>query len=136
MMQIADLLARIAHLADDGELHDYLECFTQDAVWELRSATAAGAQPDRRVGRADIGEGVLARRSVGLQGPGSQTRHVITTIEVVRETDSRAEVVSYWQFYVNTAGTPTLVAMGRYDDELRREGAAGWSVAARRITSG
>jgi 3-phenylpropionate/cinnamic acid dioxygenase small subunit len=135
-MLIADLLARIAHLADEGTLADYVDCFTEDAIWELRSATSAGAQPDRRVGRTDIAEGVTARRDAGLQGPGSGTRHVITTIEVVRETEQTADVVSYYQFYVDTAAAPTLAAMGRYDDELTRDATGRWRLAARRITAG
>jgi 3-phenylpropionate/cinnamic acid dioxygenase small subunit len=133
---VTNLISRIAHLADEGELQEYVDCFAEDAVWELRSATAAGAQPDRRVGRADIAEGVVTRREAGMQGPGTHTRHVITTVEVVSETATTAAVISYWQFYVHTAATPTLAAMGRYDDELRRDEDGTWRLAARHITSG
>jgi 3-phenylpropionate/cinnamic acid dioxygenase small subunit len=133
---ISDLIARLAHLADYGDLPDYLDCFTEDAVWELSSATLAGAEPDRRVGRADIAEGVHQRRAAGLQGPGSHTRHVITTLEIVTSDESNAEVVSYWHFYVNTVEAPTLAAMGQYNDVLRRCDDGKWRLAQRVITSG
>lgn len=132
---IGDLLARLAHYADESEVDAYLDLFTPDAVWELRSATSAGAQPDRRVGRADIEAGVIARRTAGGQGPGSRTRHVITTIDVHEITDNEARTVAYWQFYTDTTDAPRLAAMGQYEDLFRRT-PAGWRLARRTITAG
>src|SRR6185437_8123400 len=54
--EIRNLLARIAHLADDGAVEDYLTQFTGDAVWEMPANPAAGAPADRRVGIADIAD--------------------------------------------------------------------------------
>ena len=133
--QIHDLLSRLAHLADEGEPAAYLDLFTPDAVWELRDSTPTGAAAERRVGRDDIGAGVVERRRCGMQGPGTATRHVLTTIDVQVESADAARSVAYWMFYRNTDAAPELAAIGRYDDVVRRT-AAGWRLAHRVIRVG
>lgn len=130
--EIRSLLARVAQLADAGTVEDYLELFTVDAVWEMPANPAVGAPADRRVGRADIGAGVLARRAAGLQGPGTATRHLVTTTAVDAPA---AAAVSYWMFLAQTATAPRLVSVGRYDDRVRRV-AGRWLLAHRTITVG
>jgi 3-phenylpropionate/cinnamic acid dioxygenase small subunit len=133
--EIHHALARVAHLADDGELPDYLDMFTEDALWETPAVEATAIKADRRRGRADIGEGASARRASGIQGPGSATRHVVHTIEVTTVSEDTATSVSYWAFYQSTTATPALAGMGRYDDTWRLTG-TGWKLAHRRITLG
>lgn len=133
---IRSLLARIAHLADDGDdLTDYLALFTRDAVWEMPANPLVGAPADRRVGRAEIEAGVLARRAARLQGPGTATRHVLTTIAVELTSAERAVSVAYWMFFADTTATPCLVSMGRYDDVLHRADGR-WRLHHRTITVG
>jgi 3-phenylpropionate/cinnamic acid dioxygenase small subunit len=132
---IHDVIARLAHIADEGEISEYLELFTPDAVWELQTATAAGAQAVRLTGRAEIEAGVINRRGSGMQGPGSATRHVITTIEIAGQTDDEAQVVSYYLFYTNTKGEPKLATIGRYDDVFRNT-ESGWQLEHRVIRAG
>ena len=134
--EIHQALARIAHLADDGSIDEYLEMFTQDAVWETPAVAATGVAADLRTGRADIGAGAAGRRASGVQGPGSATRHVITTIEVLAGAAAdTAESVCYFSFYRGTTTEPVLATMGRYDDQWRLSG-EGWRLAYRRITLG
>jgi len=134
--EIHQALARLAHLADDGEIGEYLAMFTDDAVWETPEVPATGTKADLRTGRADIGVGVAARRASGVQGPGSATRHAITTIEVLPGADDgTADSVSYFAFYRSTTTEPALATMGRYDDTWRLT-AGGWKLAYRRITLG
>lgn len=133
--EIRDLLPRLARFADEAEIADYLDLYTADAVWEIRDATAAGAPPQRRAGRAEIEAGVVARRSAGGQGPGSSTRHVITTVDVVAVGDTEATASAYWLFYTDTDTSPKLAAMGAYDDTFRRT-PQGWRLAHRVIRSG
>lgn len=133
--EIHQALARLAHLADEGEVADYLDLFTEDAVWEAPEVAATGAKADRRAGRADIGNGVTARRARGIQGPGSATRHVVHTTEVTDGPDGTAESVAYWAFYRSTTGTPVLASMGRYDDQWKLT-EAGWKLARRQVTLG
>jgi 3-phenylpropionate/cinnamic acid dioxygenase small subunit len=132
--EIQEALARLAHLADDGEVADYLDLFTEDAVWETPEVAATG-KADRRAGRTDIGDGVIARRARGIQGPGSATRHVVHTIEVTDGPDGTAASVAYWAFYTSTTGTPVLAGLGRYDDEWKLT-PTGWKLARRRVTLG
>jgi len=133
--QIRSLLARIAHLADDGSIEDYLELFTADAVWQMPANEAVGAPADRREGREDIAAGVRARRESGLQGPGTATRHAIISIDVQVRSAELAEAVSYWLFFSDTSTAPRVVSVGRYDDVLH--GSDGrWQLAERTITVG
>ena len=134
-LAIHHALARLAHLADDGELTDYLDMYTDDAVWETPAIESTGTKPDRRSGRVDIGEGASARRTSGTQGPGSATRHVVHTIDVTAGSEGTATSVSYWAFYQSTTTAPVLAGMGRYDDTWRLTG-TGWKLAHRRITLG
>lgn len=133
--EIHNTLARLAHLADDGELAEYLDLFTEDAVWETPAIGATGTEPDRREGRADIGAGATARRAKGGQGPGTATRHVVHTIEVAAGDNGTAASVAYWSFYRSTTTAPQLAGVGRYDDTWRLTD-AGWKLARRRITLG
>lgn len=130
-LDIARLIARIAHLADGGEVAEYLDCFTADASWELTSATGLALTEQVRRGRADLEAGVHERRASGMQGPGSRTKHDVSSLAVTVEGD-RARATSYFRYYVDADRTPTLSAMGRYDDEFVRT-PDGWRLARRVI---
>ncbi len=127
-LAIRSLVARLAHEADMGtDVEDYAALFTQDAVWEL---------PDTppRIGREAIREGAVLRRAAGGVGPGSETRHVIST-QAIEVRGDEATSDAYFLFYENTASQPRLKLMGHYRDTLRREGGH-WKLAHRRITIG
>ena len=131
-LDIRDLIARIAHLADSGEVAEYLDCLTPDAAWELTSATGLALTEQVRRGRADLEAGVVERRASGMQGPGSRTRHDVSSIAVT-VTGDRAHARSYFRYYVDADVTPVLSAMGRYDDEFVRT-SDGWRLARRIIS--
>lgn len=131
-IEIAMLIARIAQLADDGTVDDYLDRFTADAVWELTVASGIGLEVQTRRGRADLEAGVRERRREGMQGPGSRTRHDVSTIWVTVDGD-RAASRAYYRYYLDTDATPRLATMGVYDDAFIR-GADGWLLAHRTIT--
>lgn len=133
-LAIRDLIARVAQLADSGTLDEYAACFTDDAVWQPPAAAAVPLHGGTRTGIADILAGVTERRADGVQGPGTHTQHVVSTISVVLEGPDRARSRSYWRYYAGTDQTPRLLSVGRYDDEFARTG-QGWRVASRRITS-
>jgi uncharacterized protein (TIGR02246 family) len=126
--EIRSVLARIAQLADMGELADYGRQFTEDAVWEMPGV------PVKR-GRAEIVAAGAARRASGEAGPGSHTRHAVGTVAVTMDGD-QAVADSYWQFYVDTASAPRLQLMGHYRDTFRREVDGRWRLAQRIITLG
>ena len=125
---IRTVLARIAQLADTGDLDEYLTLFTEDASWEM-----PGFPP--RQGHADILRGANERRGSGTQGPGTNTRHVLTTTAVWVDGSDTATARSYWMFVTNTKEQPTVSLIGQYDDTLVRT-TTGWRLARRAITMG
>lgn len=123
--EIRNLLARIAQLSDEGELDDYVACFSESAIW-------GGAGFPERKGHAAILEGARERRATGTAGPGTQTRHLLSTSVVEVEGD-RARVRSVFLFYRDTKAVPKLDRMGVYDDSLRRT-PSGWKLDLRMIS--
>jgi uncharacterized protein (TIGR02246 family) len=123
---IRNLIARIAHVADTGDPDDYVRYFTEGARWELPGGP--------RRGRADIRAGSQARRDAGEIGPGSGTRHVVSTIAVDVDGDG-ARARSYFQFFAQTTTSPQLRLIGQYDDQFVRC-PDGWLLDHRRITFG
>jgi 3-phenylpropionate/cinnamic acid dioxygenase small subunit len=133
--EIRTVLARIAQLADNGDLDEYVTLFADDAVWAMPENPSMGMPASEKRGRAEIRAGAEERRAGGVQGPGTETRHVLTTTAVTVESDDRATARSYFQFYASTASQPVLRNMGQYDDVLVR-GAHGWQLQHRTITFG
>ena len=121
-LEIRNLIARLAHLADDGNLDEYLELFTEDASWSHLGDTP-------RVGKASIGEGAEQRIRESVQGPGSGTRHLNTTLYVTIEDPNHAEAISYF-LYVGTRGGVVPMKTGRYIDQFLCT-TDGWKLASR-----
>lgn len=132
--KIRNLIASLAQQADSGEVDSYVSLFTDDAVWEMPGNPMIDLPADRREGRPDIAAGVRARRAAGVQGPGSHSLHVITTMRVDIDGDS-ALVHSYWQYFTSTATNPTLSGIGQYRDTVRRT-PEGWKLAHRTVMTG
>jgi uncharacterized protein (TIGR02246 family) len=126
-LEIRNVIARVAQLADHGDLEEYAGLFTEDGSWEYPGGP--------RRGRADILAGARERRSQRVTGPGSATRHVITTLAAQVEDAATATADSYWLFWRDTATSPVLHNMGHYHDVLRREDGV-WRIARRVITLG
>ena len=125
-LAVRNLIALVAQRADGGDVDAYVDLFTADARWEMPGAP--------RTGQDDIRAGSLARRAAGETGPGTNTRHLVTTIAVT-VTEDRADADSCWLFYVDTTTEPRVRLMGTYHDEFART-AAGWKLARRQITFG
>jgi 3-phenylpropionate/cinnamic acid dioxygenase small subunit len=126
-LKIRNLISRIALLADQGNLDEYIDQFAEDAVWDFPNGP--------RHGRADILAGATERRADKVTGPGSATRHVLTTVSVQVLNDDEATSDSYFLFYQNTTTAPTLFNMGHYHDTFVRQGNV-WRLARRDITLG
>ena len=125
-LAVRNLVSRVAQYADGPDVDACIALFTRDAVWDMPGAP--------RHGHAEIRAGSEERRAAGQIGPGSNTRHVVSTV-AVRVHQDQAVADSVWQFYVDTNGTPRLQLMGTYHDECRRVGHE-WKLAHRRITIG
>ena len=129
-LEIRNLVARLAHLADTSgpdDLAEYIDLFTSDATWEMRGSELRG--------RVEILEGARQRRRSGQQGPGTNSRHVITTQAVRFEATDSATSDAYFLFVADTTGAPVIRLIGHYHDAFRRE-QGGWKLARRQITPG
>ncbi|MGW1029100.1 nuclear transport factor 2 family protein [Streptomyces sp. NPDC002577] len=126
-LAIRNVIARIAHYSDAGELDDYGALFAEDARWEMPGV------PVKR-SRDEIVAAGAERRAAGTTGPGSATRHLVGTTAVTVRGDT-AVADSYFQFYGDTGGTPVLQQMGAYRDCFRRT-PDGWQLTERLITPG
>jgi ketosteroid isomerase-like protein len=122
---VRSLVARIAHLADWGDLDEYISCFTEDSVWEWLDVRNEGAEAIR----ADR----TTRRAAGQQGPGSGSRHVVTTqyVEVDGSDVARAQSYLLYIVGITTNDGPSNKIVNRYDDSFRRT-PDGWKLAHRR----
>jgi len=130
-LEIRNLLMRLAHLADYGDLKEYAGLFTEDGRWESRPVAGAPiAAP--LVGHADILAAALQRRADGILGPGTHTRHVLTTTTVQISGDT-AKASSYLTIYKNTNTEPVVKIWALYADDWRRTH-AGWRLASRVIS--
>jgi uncharacterized protein (TIGR02246 family) len=125
-LAVRNVVARLALFADGPDVEAYVDLFTPDASWEMPGAP--------RRGHAEIRAGSRERRAAGQIGPGTNTRHSVSTTAVTVDGD-HAVADSYWQFWVDTAGTPRLQLMGTYHDDLVRLGDE-WKLARRQITIG
>jgi uncharacterized protein (TIGR02246 family) len=126
-LEIRNVIARLALLADMGDLDEYASLFTEDAEWNMPGGP--------KNGRADIHAGAVDRRAAGGVGPGTNTRHVVGTVAVKAVDDDTATAEAYFQFYVDSATAPALRLFGHYDDTFRRT-PDGWKLARRQITFG
>jgi uncharacterized protein (TIGR02246 family) len=122
--QIRNLIAQLAHLADDGNLDDYIELFTEDASWSHRGDV-------RLTGKAEIRKGAESRIRDAIQGPGTGTRHLNTTLYIELDGPTHARALSYYLF-LGTHGGVAALKTGRYVDRLRRTD-RGWKLASREL---
>src|SRR5205085_4974783 len=90
-LAVRNVVARVAQYADGPDVDAYVALFTPDAVWDMPGAP--------RRGHAEIRDGSEERRAAGQIGPGSNTRHFVSTVAVTVDGD-RAEADSYWQVFV------------------------------------
>jgi 3-phenylpropionate/cinnamic acid dioxygenase small subunit len=137
-LEIRNLVAEISQLADtaaDDELDRYLALFTEDATWAVLS-DGPGLNAQERKGHQEILEGVRERRAAGIQGPGTHTRHVVSTVVVTFERSDKALVRCYWQYYRDASSdAPVLALMGEYRNTFVRT-PQGWKLARRELVPG
>ena len=119
-LEIRNLISRVAYVTDSGDLSEYQDFYTEDATWgEVPGSNASGGQPTT-VGLADIVAGVAQRRSAGIQGPGTQTQHVVNTVTVSFVDADTAQARASWQYYGSVTTKPQLLRVGTYNLRLRR----------------
>ncbi len=129
-LEIRNLVADLAHMADmasGDDLSDYIARFTEDARWEMAGNVLRG--------REAILAGARERRASGTQGPGTNSRHVITTQSVRLEGTDAATGEAYFLFVGDTTTSPQVKGIGHYLDRFQRT-PEGWKLRHRTITFG
>ena len=134
-LEIRNVLARLAQLADAGDTDAYVSLLADDVVWAMPPNPAIDLPASERHGIEEIATGQRERMAAGLQGPGSNTMHMISTISVDFDSDDVATARSYFTYWGDTTTAPVVRSAGRYVDTLRRT-AEGWKLARRTITFG
>lgn len=127
-LEIRNLVAQLVWHADTTTMEDlgeYVECFTEDAEWEMFG--------DVRRGHEQIRAGAEERRRNGVNGPGSGVRHGLMATVVEFTSPDEAAVRSYIQGYRDVGTKPDLFLMGEYHDTYRRT-VDGWRLARRRVS--
>lgn len=134
-LEIRNVLARLAQLADTGETDEYVSLLTDDIVWAMPPNPTIGLAASERHGHDEIAAGQRERIAAGHQGPGANTMHMISTVSIAFDSDDVATARSSFTFWGDTTTAPVVRSAGRYVDTLRRT-ADGWKLARRTITFG
>lgn len=126
-LAVRNLIAKMAHMTDGGDLDSYARLLDGDCHWVMPRA-----EPLR--GRDAIVEAARARRAAGTTGPGSGNRHMVTTVTVEVQVDQAvARSNSYWMFLSTSQSPPAILGSGTYQDTFRLTD-SGW-VFAERVAS-
>jgi 3-phenylpropionate/cinnamic acid dioxygenase small subunit len=133
--EIRTFLARVAQLGDRGPAQAYLAMFREDAVVTIAADQELGTEEALNRGLEAISASLTARRAAGILGPGSDTRHVVTTSVITIDDADHAHAESVFQFFAHASTAPALLSIGAYHDVIMRD-ADGWRLAQRTITSG
>lgn len=134
VVEIEQLIFRIAATADlADDLQDYLDNLTDDVVFDFAPVEAVGLPAYTYTGHAEVLAGAQQRRAAGVQGPGSGTIHSVGDVVVRFVDESSARVHAAWQYFGRRDGQPAIIAMGFYDNAVRRVGGR-WLLARRTVT--
>lgn len=122
-LEILDLLARYAHAYDEGDRATLETLFTADAEFHIRGSV--GRVPATMVGRDAI-VAALAGKWEAIRP--EQRRHVATNLVVLDQSESTARAASYLVLVATSGGTPTVLATGRYEDDLVKGPDGRWRI--------
>ncbi len=135
-----------AALIDRGQLHEWLELFTDDVrywmpVREVLADRPDGLHPEDALAVAIIDDDKqfltmrVKRLDTGLahaETPRSRTRHLITNVRIVPSAEEELTVYSNFCVYQSRLERLDYTFYGEREDRLRRvEGQ--WKIAARKI---
>jgi hypothetical protein len=124
---IRELIARTALLGDRGQPEDYATVYAPQAVWQLAAA--------RDEGISEIIESARRRRANKTSGPGTDSKHVVTLLDIEFADAEHARVRSYFTFYTSTSTQPTVSVVGSYTDDVEQADGE-WKIAKRVSTTG
>ncbi len=120
---VEDFLFNEAELLDDWRLPEWLELFTEDAIYYVPSTdVAADATPDKNLfyvadDRFRLSERVkrLMKRTAHAEFPHSRTRHLVSNVRIRNRGSDDMEVASSFITYRTKDGvTDTYFGSNRY----------------------
>ncbi len=126
--EITDLLYRAARLLDSGDHLGFVDLFIEDGTYKAiplqnhQRGLPLGLIEDDRLRMLDRHE--MLERYWSLEP--TQTRHLVTNVEVAMHGPGHARVLSAFVVFVTgPLGLPEIQGLGRYEDEVVDRG-AGW----------
>jgi 3-phenylpropionate/cinnamic acid dioxygenase small subunit len=120
--EIRELYARYAHTIDNGRFNEWIDCFTEDGVFESpRFGKHSGREGLRRFS-------AIYKDSLGGAKPFHQMTNVIFKID-----GDQASGGCYLTYYHCKDGKAALSAAGNYTDQLRKVGGE-WRFQSRRVS--
>ena len=121
-------LYQYGHSMDYGPDADFVDCFTEDGVWDVRMRRSPNGAFACR-GRAEITASLETQTSA--RAPALYAKHLLVEPRIVLEGDA-ASVESYFvRIEPRDAGPTLIVASGRYLDQLIRCGDGRWRFTQR-----
>ncbi len=125
---ILETLYQYGHSMDYGPDADFVDCFTQDGVWDVRMRKAADSSFVCR-GHDEL-RASLAQQT-GVRPPALYAKHLLVEPRIV-VTGDRASVQSYFlRTEPQDTGPTQIVASGRYLDDLVRCDDGRWRFSER-----
>jgi SnoaL-like domain len=114
---ILETLYQYGHAVDYGPDADWLSCFTEDGVWDIRMRNNPSAS-FRCEGQAELRAGLDAQSTVRV--PAVYVKHLVVEPRIVISGDD-ATVESYFlRVEPGETGGSRIVASGRYLDRMVR----------------
>ena len=131
--EIEELLVESAYLLDRGRFEELVALYTEDC--EIRRLPPPFTGGEFAVIR---GRGALAESYAGPEWPRTPRtmRHVITNVRLTPQADGRVGATSTWTGYRHEGeglSVSSPMAVGDYEDELRRDGNGRWRIHRRKI---
>ncbi len=120
-----DTLHAYSHSIDLSDEKGWLDCFTEDAVFEVRSEI-----PDYPIQRHQGSEALAAFIASHTKPPAVQHKHLYVDPEITVSGD-RAQAVGYFVHLLDRDHKPAVVSYGRYLDQLVRGADGRWRFARR-----
>jgi ketosteroid isomerase-like protein len=123
--RVLETLHAYSHSIDRGDEEGWLECFTEDAVFEVRSQI-----PDYPIQRHQGTDALGAFIASHTKPPEVQHKHLYVDPQITIGGD-RARAVGYFVHLLDRDHKPAIVSYGRYLDELVRGEDGHWRFVER-----
>ncbi len=116
---IRNTLIRYAHTLDYGPADDWVDCFTEDGVFDIRTMKGLPGFTERPV----LTKGAAALRRFATDhpcAPDEYRKHNVLAHDFIEIDGDRAKVCSYFLIIHEMTGTGKIAYTGRYIDDMRR----------------